>query len=322
MAFTGDGCCAGGGDPYPSAATPLWGDNTISQQPRVGRNGEIDYALAEPDVAAVRVSGIGTFKPRALSGLPPGVRIVVFYRSPGSPGVIVPPGMSVRDVESMQRHHVRAITLTPLDAQGRVIPSSQAPLGNGLQLPIAYWQASAKTPRQARCALRSSAANVRVQWGEAAKAIVADQSVSGPAFLACTNIWYTLPGRTFEVGLLLNAQQPGAPPASLWGATPIPGHTGLVQLWAVRWLQPPPPPGLASTIVKRLRHRYGTLGAQRIAREIVASARMNRVIQLAPEAVAERIRGAWLLVEFGTVAQRLDFLKTLSVTRLDLGRSR
>jgi hypothetical protein len=317
IGFGPDGCCGGGGANYPTAATPLWGEDTIATRPRVGPNGEIDFTLVEPEVAAVRVSGIGTFKPHTIPGLPPGVRIVVFYRPPGSPGVIVPPGFPAGALPG-GHHHTRAVTLTPLDAQGHVIPSAQTPPQNGLQLPTVYWQASNKTPRRASCALHSSAQGVSLQWGEAATQIAPDKSVNGPAFLSCMNFWYTLPGRTFEVGLLLNAQQPGAPAAPLWGAVPVPGHPGLVQLPPVRFLQPPPPPGLVSTIEKNLRRHYGAARAKTIALRIVAEVRANRRMTLAPGAVAERTRGAWLLVQFGSLAQRLNFLKTLQLTRLDL----
>jgi hypothetical protein len=316
------GCCGGVGATYPNPGTPLWGHDAITQQTRVGPNGEIDFTLVEPQVAAVRVSGIGIFTPYTVPGLPPGVRIVVFYRPPGSPGVVVPPGFPPDLVPGPRHHHARAITMTPLDAQGHVIPTSARPPGDGLQLPIVYWHASTATPRRAACALRSSAAGVAVQWAEAATAIAADRSVTGPAFLSCTNIWYTAHGRAFEVGLLLNAQHPGAPPAPLWGSTPVPGHPGAVQLPAVSWLNPPPPPGLASQIAKRLERHYSRARARTMARQIVADIRAHRLTVLAPAVLAQRIHGAWLLVQFGSLTQRLGFLKTLHVARLDLRRGR
>jgi hypothetical protein len=102
----------------------------------------------------------------------------------------------------------------------------------------------------------------------------------------------------------------------------VPGHPGIVQLAPVQWLQPPPPPGLASTIAESLRRRYGAARARAIARQTVAEMRAYRLTTLAPGAVAQRVHGAWLLVQFGSLAQRLDFLNTLRIAKLDLSPAR
>jgi hypothetical protein len=86
----------------------------------------------------------------------------------------------------------------------------------------------------------------------------------------------------------------------------------------VQWREPPPPPGLASSTAKHLRRRYGAQRAQRLANQIVASMRAHRSTQLASGAIAERTRDAWLVVQFGGLSQRLEFLKTLHIARLDL----
>jgi hypothetical protein len=102
----------------------------------------------------------------------------------------------------------------------------------------------------------------------------------------------------------------------------VPGRPGIVQLAPVQWLQPLPPPGVAATIARSLRRRYGAARAQAMARQTVAEIRAHRLTTLAPGAVAERVHGAWLLVQFGSLAQRLDFLKTLHIAKLDLSPAR
>lgn len=132
----------GGSVPYPAVSTPLWGDEGSYEAPVVPAPGEIDYALAAPRVAAVRVAGIGTFKPVALPGLPPGVRLVVFSRTAGSRGIVLPPDPPP-DVGTWippALRHTPLITMTPLDLQGHVIPSSTSRGQPAFQLPYTYWQ--------------------------------------------------------------------------------------------------------------------------------------------------------------------------------------
>jgi hypothetical protein len=57
-------------NPYPAPRQPLIGDVVWRPEAQVGPHGEIDFMLAAPNVAAVRVAGIGTFKTLALPGLP------------------------------------------------------------------------------------------------------------------------------------------------------------------------------------------------------------------------------------------------------------
>ncbi len=314
MAFPG----GGGGSSYPGPHTQLWGDNAVANTSRVGPSGEIDYVLAQPDVAAIRVSGLGTVTPVSMPGLPPGVRIAVFYRPPGSPGVVVPPGFNARGIFPA---HAKAVTLTPLNTQGHLLPNTPAYEGS-LALPISYWENTLTVPANGRCALRSTAPGVRVQWGEVARQISRDRSVTGPAFLPCMQAWYLVPGGAFIAAVLLNAEHPGAPPAPLWGATPVPGHPGVVQVNPVGYETAPPPRNLASTLTAELTPHYGKARARQMALRFAAYQRTHRWLGLAPGVVARRDGPAWLLVEDGTLAQRLAFLDTLKITRLDLAQGR
>jgi len=328
----------GGSVPYPAVSTPLWGDEGSYEAPVVPAPGEIDYALAEPRVAAVRVAGIGTFKPVALPGLPPGVRLVVFSRTAGSRGIVLPPDPPP-DVGTWippALRHTPLITMTPLDLQGHVIPSSTSRGQPAFQLPYTYWQVTGtrrKTckvlpgaafcvppgpaPRtessDGRCALRSNATDVRVLWGQAATAIAPDPRVAGPAFLSCLQEWYTRPGETFQAAILLNAQHPGAPPANLWGARPVPGHRGLIQIPPVQWEQTPPA-GLRAKVAARLTPRYGRARAQTLAQQWIT----QQWTHTGPRIVARRAGNAWLVVQQGSLPQEIAFLNSLSISRLNL----
>ena len=115
----------------------------------VGPGGEVDYFLTEPQVAAVRVPGIGTLKPAALPGLPSGIRIVVFYRPPGSHGTVLPPDPKDSGLE----HGLPMIIPVPLDAHGRPIPTTEPSSSESRSTPSS---GKAAPPRRQVAAARST----------------------------------------------------------------------------------------------------------------------------------------------------------------------
>jgi hypothetical protein len=279
---------------YAGPGRPLYGDEGTHGEGKAGPQGEIDYILTRPGVAAVRVRNTGTFKPVHLPGLPDGDRAVVFYRAPGSIGQVMPP-QGAREFEE-GHPHVVPITLTALDHHGRPIP--QLP-GGHFQLPSSYWQQPAAPPGNASCALASNLSGVSVAWGEAAMKIAPDTAVTGTAFLTCIEVWYNHDGASLQAALLLNAQAPGRRPAPLWNVTPLSGHPGVVRVHAIY-------------------RRWEITGASRLRREHPRAATIVEST-LEPPALARREGDAWLLVRYGrSTAERLRFLDALHIARMRL----
>jgi hypothetical protein len=293
----------GGGGSYPREGTPLIGTprtlEAFHAAPALGP-GEIDYFLTEADVASVRFSGLGTFRTVELPDLPPGLRAVVFFKP-----------------------YRISTTLTPLDADGQPIPI-RALNPQPLHLPNIYWQDSPNVPRRGRCAVQSHMPGTITAWGQVTTQIAPDHRSIGPAFFTCIDIWYRLARGAFQAAVLLNAQHPGAPPAPLWGATPIPGHPGLVQVPPIQQSGVVPAhrlsPAVISRATARLTRRLGRARAQEMIRLFIARARVPHryTDSIAPGIVARRVGNAWLLVEYGSLAQQIAFLKTLTITRLDI----
>jgi hypothetical protein len=202
-----------GGEEYPQRGTPLFGGNGGQRGPYVHAPGrQVDWFLTRPDVAAVRVTGVGTFKPVVFPGLPPGVRAVVFNQPKDEAAVV-----------------------TPLDAAGDPIPTS-APTRT-YPAPTSYFQHGTSVPADGSCALRSGNPAARIEWGLVSTRIGAVPQAVGPAFVSCLNAWYTVHGAAVEAAVLLDAQHPGAPPAPLWGVAPVRGHPCLVEMPAVQYTQ-------------------------------------------------------------------------------------
>jgi hypothetical protein len=314
------GSCNG---PLPSATYPIYGDDGFSPEEKVGSAGEIDAIFTAPGVAAMRVAQLGTFKAEPAPGLPPGAKQIVFYRPPGSRGTVLPPGS---DPQALQRfEHARqgpALTETLLDGAGRAIPIGRVP--STFMLPIGYWQGTQSPPSQGRCGLRTSLPGARTAWGQVATRITADPNITTPGWLTCLNSWFSLHGASYETAILLNAKAPGRPPAPLWGAIPVPGHPGVVQI----------PP-----VQQELHFRLPKLSPAQVARELAADAKRVGPAQAAedvhpaealsgehsyldvfvPPTVARRMGPAWVVVRgAGSLAQRIAFLEALHVTKLEL----
>jgi hypothetical protein len=314
--------------PFPSAAYPIYGGGEgFRAEERVGADGEIDAIFTGPSVAAMRVAHVGTFRAEPAPGLPAGVKQIVFYRPPGSRGSVLAPGLSPRILQGFESaRHGPALTETLLDASGRPIRIGKSP--PSFTLANSYWQGSQAAPARGRCATSSSLPGVRTEWGQVATEIAPDRAVAGPAWLTCLHTWFTVGGASYETALLLNASSPGGPPAMLWGAIPVAGHPGFVEI----------PP-----VQQEIDFRIPRLSHKQEARELAERTRMfgraralreqRRAAQAAgkehsywdvfvPPTVARRVGPAWLLVRDGSsLAQRIAFLQALHVTRINLSHS-
>ncbi len=321
VAGQGEGC----NGPPPTRADPVYGggDGWTAEE-KVGPAGEIDALFVGPGVAAVRVAHVGTFAAHHVASLPPQAKEVLFYRAPGSRGSVLPPGMSESVLRGSEAaRHGPALTETLLDASGRTM---RVRTDGVFTLPNSYWQGTQAPPARARCAMRSSFPGVSTQWGEVADEIAPDPSVTVPAWLTCEHAWYQAAGHAFETAILLNASTPGAAPAPLWGAVPVPGHPGIVQIppmeREIHFRIPKP----SSAVLARELARDTKVGGRAHAEELIhqveraASPRGETYWQVfVPLTVARRVGPAWLLVRYGaSLAQRIAFLQALHVTRIEL----
>jgi hypothetical protein len=319
----GEGC---NGQP-PTVADPVYGGGdggTVEE--KVGPAGEIDALFVGPSVAAVRVAHVGTFAAHHATGLPTQAKEVVFYRAPGSRGSVLSPGESAHALLGFE--HARrgpALTETLLNAAGRAIPVRA---DGTFTLTNSYWQGDAAPPARGRCAMRSSLPGVRTQWGQVADAIAGDRSITVPAWLTCLHVWYAAGTSAFETAILLNGSAPGSVPAPLWGAVPVPGHPGIVEIPAVEreihFRIPQPSRAQLAHELALDTKRSGRTRAEALIRQVERAASKRGEVfwdVFVPPAVARRVGPAWLLVRYGEdLAQRLAFLDSLHVTRMRLGR--
>jgi hypothetical protein len=291
------GSCNG---PFPTATDPVYGGGEdFSPEEKVGPAGEIDAIFTGPGVAAMRVAHLGTFKAEPATGLPPGAKRIVFYRPPDSRGTVLPPGLSphVLQVGFQHVHYGPALTETLLDRTGDPIPIGKSPV---FTLPNSYWQAPHRAPAQGRCAMRSSLAGVRTNWGQVATEIAPDRDITAPGWFTCLHTWYTLGTASYETALLLNAKSPGSAPAPLWGAIPVPGHPGIVQIPPVEraFRGPSLSPAEAARILAVDTKTGGSAKAEQILGE---SKRRTVWDVLVPPTLARRVGPSWLLVRYGSL---------------------
>jgi hypothetical protein len=287
----GDGSCNG---PLPSAGYPVYGgEGGLGPEGKVGSTGEIDAIFVGPGVAAMRVAHVGTFKAETAPGLPPGAKQIVFYRPPGSRGTVLSPGASPQILQRFE--HARqgpALTETLLNTSGRAIPIGRAP--STFTLANSYWQGTQTPPADGRCAMSSSLAGVRTEWGQVATDIAPDRDITRPGWLTCLHTWYSLDGSSYETAILLNAKSPGSPPAMLWGAIPLAGHPGLVQI----------PP-----VEREIHFRLPKYPGRELTSWDV----------FIPPTLARRVGPAWVLVRNGrSLVQRIALLDSLHVTKMEL----
>jgi hypothetical protein len=310
--------------PYPTAAYPIYGgDEGFSPKEKVGPAGEIDAIFTGPGVAAMRVAHLGTFKAEPAAGLPTGAKQIVFYRPPGSYGTVLAPGLSPQVLQGFeQTRRGPALTETLLNASGHPIRVGKSPV---FQLPNSYWQGAQAPPVNGRCAISSSLAGVRTEWGEVATKIAADPSITTTGWLTCLTTWFSTGGASYEAAVLLNAQSPGRPPARLWGAIPLPGHPGMVEIPPVQqeahYHFPRPNRAQLAQELAVDTKRSGHARAEQLVRQVEQHAGKEQTAWevFVPSTVARRVGPAWVLVRYGnSLVQRISFLEALHVTKVKL----
>ncbi|MBA3807865.1 MAG: hypothetical protein H0X28_05670 [Solirubrobacterales bacterium] len=311
--------------PFPTIADPVYGgEGGFSPKEKVGPEGEIDAIFTGPGVASMRVAHLGTFKAESAPGLPPGAKQIAFYRPPGSRGTVIAPGLTPRALQTgfKNAHYGPALTETLLDGSGHAIPVT---LSHVFTLPNSYWQGSQTPPAKGRCAISSTLAGVSTAWGEVADKIAADPSITTPGWLTCLNVWFSAAGESYDAAVLLNARSPGKPPAMLWGAIPVPGHPGMVEIPPVQrevhYLFPRPSRAQAARELARNTKTVGRARAEQLMRQVkeLAGKEQTSWDVFVPSTVARRVGPTWVLVRYGnSLAQRISLLESLRVTKLKL----
>ncbi|HEY7830031.1 MAG TPA: hypothetical protein VIC06_05645 [Solirubrobacteraceae bacterium] len=320
------GSCNG---PLPSASYPVYGgEEALSPEEKVGPEGKIDAIFTASGVAAMRVAHVGTFKAEPAPGPPPGAKQIAFYRPPGSRGTVLPPGSSPQVLQRFE--HARqgpALTETLLDASGRAIPIGHVP--PTFTLPFSYWQGAQAPPARGRCAMSSSLPGVRTAWGQVATKIAPDRDITEPGWFTCLHTWFSRDGASYETAVLLNAKSPGRPPAMLWGAIPVPGHRGIVQIPPVQrefhFSFPKLSSAQAARDLAQVTKAEGRARAEQFLRqrERLSDKEQTYWDVFVPPTVARLVGPAWVLVRGGSsLAQRMAFLQALHVTKLELSHGR
>jgi hypothetical protein len=226
----GGGSCGG---PYPGAGRPLFGDGGYTSYPqgRIPAGGRWYFALTAPGVAAVRVSGVGTFPALADPGhIPAGDRVAVFHLRGGMRATVVPPGAPRETLESIRGiKGTRAVTITPLDGSGHAMRQSSVEGAVGGAERVRFWQRP-KPQATGRCGVSMPRLpGVRAQFGEVSATLAGTPGTIGPAFSSCLDTYYAVPGSGLFVSVYLDARHPGVRPQALWG-TPVPGRPSLIQV--------------------------------------------------------------------------------------------
>jgi hypothetical protein len=237
---------------------------------------------------------------------------------------------------------------TAYNASGKPIPITQpgARWEGAFHLPARSWRAPGAEPASGRCSIRSSLTGATLQSGEVATTISPYTQAIDPAFLSCLQAWYHWHGRTFDVGVLVNAKSPGSRPAALWNATPISDHAGMVDIKAVEYvtrtrISRVTPQSLATFTLHTKPGERGNPKLIRAARQRAYNANKQHYERLAAErnlragqilvtrrilafpAVAERVGAAWIVVRDGhDLNDRIAFLSELHLTRLNLAEPR
>jgi hypothetical protein len=201
---------------------------------------QIAYYLTAPQVSAVRASPTLTILTRPEPRLPDGYRVAVGFPQ-------VEHGGSAQAI--------RAFSPVALAANGRELATPRLPVGTPwVPDPTVSWQRSRqvglhmlfaipqsagrargqrvllrRNPPAGPCAIDSSRLHgARQQLGNVVLRVRPVPQVIGRAYLSCIDTEITYRGWAVDVALLLDAHHPGTLPAPLPGATPVPGHPGVV----------------------------------------------------------------------------------------------
>jgi hypothetical protein len=303
---------SGGGGGYPTSSTPILLAGPYSTPIVMGKpaGDVVDYVLAGPNVAAIRV-GSTVIATRTSAQLPAGDRVAVFFVPPGSPPVVVPPpgarlpyyqliptfprvvgnapherqgatGLSFQPGPKPRMVRTLTIAVVALDRAGQVLPT-RSPAMSFLSA-TRFWQVpspsnphpgGASHPLSGACELAAHGLpTLTPEWGNIATTVQPVVGAEGELLLSCNSTEYYLDNWPLEAAVLVNAQHPGRPVGPIPGATRVPGHPGVVNVVLGN------PPG---------------------------------------DITARRVGNAWLVVEGArNLAQRLRVLDALRIARLSL----
>ena len=212
----GTGTCDTGA---PTSGSPIFGASDLG-----GFGGGLAYLFTSQQVAAVRIAGGPTVLTRSDPRLPYRYRAAVFeYKPPSASGhdLGIPEGASQ--------------LVTPLDSSGR-------PIGDGASGPPVEPTRSWLYPAPAvpgSCSLTAKPGHALYTGsGTVVTGLIPAPDIAGQAFLPCidTDLYLAAVPATAQRGLLdgsmqasllLNAKQPGAPPAMLPDMRAVPGQPDL-----------------------------------------------------------------------------------------------
>ncbi|HXB66458.1 MAG TPA: hypothetical protein VNV42_16460 [Solirubrobacteraceae bacterium] len=237
-----DGGGAAGCGSGPTAAEPFIDADVVSGSG--GRDGrhfsyQVAYYLTAPQVAAVRVSPTLTILTRPEPGLPDGYRVAVGFPAqegggtPRAIGAFGPVALAADGGELARRHPPTGGPWVPDPTVSwrrspRVLPRV---LGS---LALLYAEAHRRMPVPRKppagpCAIDSShLSGAQQQFGNVVVQLRPVPQVIGRAYISCIDTQITYRWWALDAALLLDAHHPGALPAPLPGANPVPGHPGVV----------------------------------------------------------------------------------------------
>jgi hypothetical protein len=263
--------------PYPGPGIPVINSPGLPEwlaerPPPLGT--EPIYLIAAPNVAAIRIANV-TLTPHPHVGLPPGYTMLV-VRIPTAPA-----GWPTRELR-----------VTAFDRSGHILPfasSYLAPVQSSFKILALH---SLAISAHTKCALTDTVTAYSGHPELEATRIVADPTAPQDSFFSCMDSGYVLTPYArdpveFDAAILLSARHPGDRPGPLWGAAPVPGHTGLVEINS--------PPALANS---------RTQGSGSI--------------------IARRDGNTWLTAQtqsgHPTLAQRIQFITGLHLAVLDVDK--
>jgi hypothetical protein len=264
----------------------LEGGSNCSSSARAGSplvvtsyGGPVATVITAPGVAAVKVSHGPTILTRADTHLPFGFRAAVF--------------------RSKRSYSVNGglPALTALDAHGRTMPGGVSPRSS---LPTLVWarpgeraevssalasfphhgtQAAHAAPRRGCVTAAAAGSGLVALGGVDVTEIVAERSISGGAFLDCSDTLYRGEGSVAMVSVLLDAKHPSSRPAALPDSRPVRAAAGLYTAAT------PLLPGTQRTTARRvgdawLVARSATLTTKRAGGSLVSSPPITRAQEI------------------------------------------
>ncbi|MFZ1924725.1 MAG: hypothetical protein WAU42_01145 [Solirubrobacteraceae bacterium] len=201
---------------------------------------QVAYYLTAPQVAAVRASPTLTILTRPEPRLPDGYRVAVGFPriehggSPQAIGAFNPVALATNGHELATRRMPGGTPWVP-DPTVSWQRSPRVRLHTLFMIPRYTNRARGqrvlvrRSPPMGPCAIDSSRLHdAQEQLGNVVLRVRPVRQVVGRAYLSCIDTEITDRGWAIDVALLLDAHHPGTLPAPLPGATPVPGHPGVV----------------------------------------------------------------------------------------------